>query len=536
MDYPTSTSVKPGQGVDLSSEEATSGSCVGGGRPTTSDGTSTGPQVITLSLRDNLDASTYFSDANVSASAQYQALAGSGSAKASYIQHHEYAQSNAVVSMYERVEQRLYYAPPGATIDEAAGPVDSKPSSTLLLNSDMRALVTSGKPSDMARFRATCGDGFVIAVVGGAELLATLTAFSVTSEDLSKFNGSADVRYGPASGSILFDKATSETQSAKMTTLDFFQEGGSGQATPIDRATLLTAVQGLPKAAAVHPYQYGVIVRAYSSLPNWPTVPPPSPVSPLDQILASYWRTDALVQTALAAETTPRDYTYGFQPSTYELPLNGNPTLLSALFDQLVKLRAKAAAAARTCYTTNVCDTGAVSNVDIYKLAVQLPLSSSSKVSEYTDFWNSVNGLWNDGDTFDKQKLQMFISLYKSALNSHGDCYQANHALTQTFDPRASALGDEVRNFRRYLTSAPAQLAKGAVEYYARFPAHSRCAASAFDADCALVDSDFVSLASNISLSTLILKDNWTPNLGSWGQCPGSVNTTPTFSFWIAGS
>ncbi len=200
------------------------------------------------------DKSSLMNQLEVSAEVQVKAIVGSASAKTDFVQKVELKNEFSNFSVIAHVQNGANYASP-----DANGVMDLKPQFAKLAKSNPGA------------FYNQCGDSFVSALYGGAELdaLITIQTHSIDQQTSLKNSIQASGWGVSLSGSVAsaMDAASQQNELA----IHFTQSGGSGDPLPTDQATLNTAIQNLPKAAAVAPSYSKIDLTPYSLLPSWPT-------------------------------------------------------------------------------------------------------------------------------------------------------------------------------------------------------------------------------------------------------------------------
>lgn len=135
------------------------------------------------------------------------------------------------------------------------------------LTGDALALARRGEEP----FRQRCGDSFVSALYGGAQLTALITIQATThaeqeavSAELSGSGWGVEVQSGFSS------ESTSET-SKHDTRMSFFQVGGRGDSIPKHKDDLLDKLAELPGQAASAPATFRMTLTPYTALANWPS-------------------------------------------------------------------------------------------------------------------------------------------------------------------------------------------------------------------------------------------------------------------------
>ena len=120
-------------------------------------------------------------------------------------------------------------------------------------------------------FRERCGDSFVAALYGGAELTALITIMTTThaeqeevSAEMSGSGWGAEVQAG-------FSESSGSKTSSFENQMSFFQVGGRGDPLPKHQTDLLAKLADLPQQAAAAPATFRMTVVPYTTLMNWPS-------------------------------------------------------------------------------------------------------------------------------------------------------------------------------------------------------------------------------------------------------------------------
>jgi hypothetical protein len=190
------------------------------------------------------------------------------------------------VSAYGVVENEAIYVAPDAT-----GRISLRP--------EFRALARNNR----ADFLRRCGDSFVSAKFGGAELSAFLTFRTHSFDEQRKIK--ADVE-GSGFG-MEFKASTTSTMKnyseKKQLDILFHQSGGSGVPLPTTHQEIVERIRELATAARTAPRFYQIEVTRYDTLPNWPRGPESPDVANYGEIASQYEKFESLreqVQSILA--------------------------------------------------------------------------------------------------------------------------------------------------------------------------------------------------------------------------------------------
>jgi hypothetical protein len=508
-----------GQGVDLSTGLGSANVCITGA---TRQGTPEHPlpQVTAVFVHSATDASTYFHQAGLSASAQVKALIGSADVSVSYITSEHFLRSSSLVSVVGRTEQRQYVTPAGAALRDSDPTPDLNVSRAIALTEHARNLART----DISTFRSECGDGFIAVLAEGAVLTGTIEIEDQNTEVSSNTAASLNGTYGVAAFSAKMTDVMSQTSRSSRFSFNYVESGGSGMAVATDQTGLINALSHLAVTAVSSPFPLYVIVRDYSSLPNWPQniAPPHLTADTLSQLMELYWQVDALFAQATDAKqslATP-------EQQRYLVGFNFTPASLNQLLDDIKDMRTKLSSQAVECYNKHPCETPHLSPRDIYALAVKLPLPWPPQTPAARSFSDEITAMKQFAYEFNSKKL---IRVFNVRGIHDPTCYQQNHIVTQQFE--AEGFPRNIQNgldqFRPFMSALPPRLRDDAVAYYGRDVALRRCVDSPADADCALTAADFDAMGAAIPLSGLSLQTNFYPTIDEFGRCPGDTNTTP---------
>jgi hypothetical protein len=512
-----------GQGVILSSGIAASNVCIVGQEASMNPGGDP-PQVTTISIRDNKDASSFFQQTGVSAAAQVKFLAGGLDAKASYIASHQFSSTLSTISVYATVEQRKYVAPAGIMLDDKSANPDLNASGGIRLTDAALKLLNQ---HDYERFHRECGEAFIAVLMQGAELTGTITVHDLDEADSSNTQLTARVDAFGAGVSTTLDNTLKGTSSGHAFTMDFMQSGGSGAVNPTDEASLLAAVKNLPDLARKAPYTFHVIVRDYHSLPNWPkNIPPFGQADLLTQLMTTYWRLDALMRQADAAQTLTDYRTKAAgQETAYLLGYNNTTrATIRDLYDAMSTERSLLAQQANQCYQDQTkCHVPFPSSVDLYRLAVKLPLALGQTPAT-TDYLSNLHMVSVLILSLNAAKRNLYQTAVLTMNTNGGTCYDRDHYITQSFEASGypANVANPLKAFSDFQDALPQRLKDEAIDYYVRQPAKFRCEQSPFDPDCKLTEGDFQNIGNSVKVSGAKITTKFDPDQTyRYGHCPG---------------
>ncbi len=540
IDFPI-TGVQLGQGIDLITGVPKS-TCVEGAARGVTGATAKTPQVVSVSLRNNKDASTYLQEINVSASAQANFLAGHLSAKMTYVTKHQFEQTTDTISIYERAEQHEYLAPASG----AAAPVEvpGQRVNTTALNGiqlNQRALrFLTHRPPQLDQFQRECGAGFAAVLIEGGELIATLTVIDHKATDSNSLDSSFGFSAVGGNVNTTVQTAVNQASTGHDVSFDFLTSGGSGDPVPINEETLLNKVQSLPHDVSNAPIPFQVVVRSYQSLPNFPTqIPPFGRPQPLDNIMATYWRLDAVLNQAVQTSQPFPQQIFGLpfpfpnQPQSYLMGFNtAFPDEINNTIDQLIAKRRTLADQALACFNNQNCGmpigTPVVSQIELYSLAARLPLPISAGTANMIQYQQVLTTLRSAANIFNVAKSRAVanaLGAFGKGPGPEPNCAAQNRSVVRELESQhnseeffaAFATADQfIEN------SAPSLLRDDAVDFYVRRPVRARCALSPFDLACTLTEQDFAGINQGIPLKAGVqIKPQSDPNhINDWDPCP----------------
>ena len=232
-----------GRGFDATALEVM-GPCVEGTVKTLGSGSqSVSSEMSQVETTSQLDESLGIGAA---ASLGYGSFSMSAAAK--------YAQSHSVSSF------TLTYAAK-SQIDSATLALDSP-----RLKEEFRGL-------SLAAFRDKCGDYYVDGITTGGSYVAMVTISTQSAEDKQQVAAqmSAAINMvGSASLSVDFDKTMQSVNANHEMKITEIRKGGAGEPIAVDAKTMVENFRNFAHSVAEKPAYYEVILKKYSTLPNYP--------------------------------------------------------------------------------------------------------------------------------------------------------------------------------------------------------------------------------------------------------------------------
>ena len=189
------------------------------------------------------------------------------------------------------------------------------------------------KTDNLESFRHQCGDSFVQAIYGGAELYGLVTIESSVKGSNQKFSEEVTGSYSFVQAGEAFESSIKEIDENAKITVTFFQVGGSGGVIASDRNGFIEKLKSITRETAENPKHTRIAVLPYSELANWPSSQDTDPEEhELNEMLAEYWNFTSLykdVQRVLA------------HPDKFLLGKGINEDGLRQLEDELNVIRAR---------------------------------------------------------------------------------------------------------------------------------------------------------------------------------------------------
>lgn len=147
------------------------------------------------------------------------------------------------------------------------------------------SVASRGEPA----FRERCGDSFVAALYGGAELTALITILTTTHADQEEVSAElSGSGWGVEVEAGFSEKSESKTSSFD-SQMSFYQIGGRGDPIPKHKDDLLDKLTDLPRQAADAPATFRMTLVPYTTLVNWPSRFDLEVDATEQEQIASYW-------------------------------------------------------------------------------------------------------------------------------------------------------------------------------------------------------------------------------------------------------
>ncbi len=381
------------------------------------------------------------------------------SAKTKFTSELKIDQEESNFAVYAVVENGASYAGP----DE---------SGKILLTDEYEKLSNS----DPKEFERQCGDSYVAAVFGGAELSALYTFHTYAVEEQK-----AITQMMQASGFNLFEANTSTTQKLieyadkHQLTIFYTQSGGSGDPLPIDLAGITEKVQELPKLAKSAPFYAAIAIRRYDELPNWRRPKGSWLSEKYAHIVSQYSKMLSLRD--LTQGMIHSSGNYNFDRGVSMADLQHTETELDSLVRGLNMV-------AQKCYETQGqgCSVDPSLAVSDYEFRIKLPVRKNSFVAD-TELENTKKELTTKQALLDHETEAARYRL------SHGlGTSLTNEQREQMINMAVSARREEVQRLsdqvKQFEANYPKALHDAILEQWIVLPVLARCHADPVSVDC----------------------------------------------------
>jgi hypothetical protein len=267
-------------------------------------------QRANLSMQEVSDKSDVMDSLGVSASVSVSAIFGaSGSAHASFARQSKVSSTSTSLLLRATIDNGVLFAGPSQdpaksrrafpSISADGQPVPpsldwKKWQETSSKRSQDEVALTSWA-SDLLRkggineFTRHCGDAYVSAIYGGAELLAITTFASTNKAQKEKVTAALKAQYGVVQASANASKERESTLGSTNMDVSYMQVGGGSGILPTTRDQLVKKLEGLATEAAQHPKFHSMEITPYDQLASWPADAIPTGDAQVDDTLSNYY-------------------------------------------------------------------------------------------------------------------------------------------------------------------------------------------------------------------------------------------------------
>lgn len=317
-------------------------------------------QTKNVEIKSISDKSSLMQRLNVSAEVQVKAVVASVSAKTSFASSTDFESESSTFAVRAVVQNGV----------ESVVPTPSVP---VRLKENYRNLARSN-PSEFFR---QCGDSFVAARYGGAELWSLISFANVKTEETEQLKvevqGSGWNVFS-ASGSTSTEMKKSSDQ--KNLTIQYAESGGAGDPIPTDQNGLITAVQNLPSLAHNAPSYTQIELVRYEALGDWPGGVISTSQTDFQKIASRFEQFTALQDEIHRIQKTPSNYVLG-----HGVTLDGLQAVDQQLYEHIQRLNKTA----QTCNASGFanCKIDPKDDITDYQFRAKLPVPKLSFLEDW---------------------------------------------------------------------------------------------------------------------------------------------------------
>jgi hypothetical protein len=231
--------------------------------------------------------------------------------------------------------------------------------------------------SNLAAFYNQCGDSFVSALYGGAELDGLITIATNSIDQHTSLKNSIQMSGWVVSLTGAVASAMTGASQQNQLSIKVHESGGSGDPLPVDQATLNTMIQDLPKAAAAAPKYSKIDLTPYSSLPSWPAGIQTLPTESYARIAQRYGEFVTLRDELQSMVLAPGSFILG-----HGVTLQSLSAMEDVISGHLRSLTVTATNCANS--TPPSCQIDPSDDLSDYQFRIQLPVATGSFPEDVT--------------------------------------------------------------------------------------------------------------------------------------------------------
>lgn len=273
-------------------------------------------QEIEVDIHEVSDQSEIMDSLNVSAEVAVKTMFASGGAKANFARESKVSSNSTTLLLHAVVEDGvLFMGPPHAPAATRSGfpavepaqlfSAEKQRSGPTVLEFSPEVKAYAENPD---KFRDMCGDYFVSAVFGGAELIATLT-FTANSEASSQdISAAVQAQYGAISASVAAEKKNSASEQSTDFRLNFVQVGGGPGMIPMSKDGLEQKLRELSIEAHNNPKLHTMELRSYREVAGADGLVFSSKDKEFEVIADYYWLLTSLYTDLAEVLNAPQNY------------------------------------------------------------------------------------------------------------------------------------------------------------------------------------------------------------------------------------
>ena len=450
VDYP-SAGVQLGNGWDSTVSLKTSSACI------RFDKAEDKAEQKTAYIHSISDKSSLMNELQISAEVQVKAAFVSASAKTDFVHNTE------VKDEYQNFVARAVVR---------NGAVYTAPS-VANHNIDLLPRFRSMVSSNPAEFFRQCGDSFVSAQFGGAELDAVLTFRTHSVDDRQNLKVSVEGSgWGVEAKGSVASALKSYTEKNELTIV-YHQLGGSGDPIPTDQAGLDAAIRALPTAAVAAPYFYEIEITRYDSLPSWPAAVAGWKNTAFGRIASRYGQLASLHDQLVAILNQPGDFILGRGVTVASL---------NALEGKLLTHVRSLSGTAKTCIQSGGqdCAINPADDIQDYAYRVLLPVPQQS-FPEDVAIRNAEEDLQSKQAALAKKRADFANFNLKATITNFR--FSPERIAAETA-PDVDAVKQAEDYLKKLKSQYPDALRAAVVKYWIQGAVDDRCRFDINDPDC----------------------------------------------------
>jgi len=225
-----------------------------------------------MTISEVSDSHELMQSMNMSAAASVKTVAYKASGKASFAKNTKINSFSSNFVLNASVDNGVRYAAPLA--EGSRGVVRNADDVQLVPDTGSIRLTKQAlhlaQQRDLDKFLDTCGDSFVAAMYGGANLTAVLTVESTSRSEQVKTSASFTGSGWGAKVKVAASGDENGQGKNENLSMRFFQTGGRKDSIPASKEDFVAKLGDLSTQAAESPAIYRVSLLPYTALANWP--------------------------------------------------------------------------------------------------------------------------------------------------------------------------------------------------------------------------------------------------------------------------
>lgn len=226
-------------------------------------------QTTTLDFKEVNDSFELMETMDVSAEVSVKTIGYSAKGKAKFAKEVNVSGSSSTFVVEAEVRNGASYA--GPTVPRSVR--GARAASTAVDGEGAVRLTAAAEElarEDVEIFKEVCGNGYVSATMGGAQLTAVVNIETSSRSQKETIEASISGKGWGAKVDAAMKGGTSEGATKFKREISFYQTGGKDQQLPTDTAAILKRVEDLAEQATLAQKLFQVAITPYQVLENWP--------------------------------------------------------------------------------------------------------------------------------------------------------------------------------------------------------------------------------------------------------------------------